>query len=247
MVSLDNSLSVKVNRESTRSIVRYVRVSAHKARPVLNQIRNKPVGRAEEILAFSERSVSEVISNCLNSAIANAGNNDGIPREELFVSECFADEGPTLKRFRPRARGRATSIFKRTCHLTVVVSRYTEEEMDNLQARAELKGQNNFEVQEELIEEDQVKETKSKKKKSRTEKEELVDEEADDIDVDVVDEEAEEETDEEAGEETDEEAGEETDEEAEEDADDIDVDVVDEEAEEETDDKDLDEKEKEAN
>ena len=235
MVSLDNSLSVKVNRESTRSIVRYVRVSAHKARPVLNQIRNKPVGRAEEILAFSERSVSEVISNCLNSAIANAGNNDGIPREELFVSECFADEGPTLKRFRPRARGRATSIFKRTCHLTVVVSRYTEEEMDNLQALAELKGQNNFEVQEELIEEDQVKETKSKKKKSRTEKEESVDEEAG------------EEIDEEAGEETDEEAGEETDEEAEEEADDIDVDVVDEEAEEETDDKDLDEKEKEAN
>ena len=231
MVSLDNSLSVKVNRESTRSIVRYVRVSAHKARPVLNQIRNKPVGRAEEILAFSERSVSEVISNCLNSAIANAGNNDGIPREELFVSECFADEGPTLKRFRPRARGRATSIFKRTCHLTVVVSRYTEEEMDNLQARAELKGQNNFEVQEELIEEDQVKETKSKKKKSRTEKEELVDEEAG------------EEIDEEAGEETDEKA----EEEAEEEADDIDVDVVDEEAEEETDDKDLDEKEKEAN
>ena len=231
MVSLDNSLSVKVNRESTRSIVRYVRVSAHKARPVLNQIRNKPVGRAEEILAFSERSVSEVISNCLNSAIANAGNNDGIPREELFVSECFADEGPTLKRFRPRARGRATSIFKRTCHLTVVVSRYTEEEMDNLQARAELKGQNNFEVQEELIEEDQVKETKSKKKKSRTEKEELVDEEAG------------EEIDEEAGEETDEKA----EEEAEEEADDIDVDVVDEEAEEETYDKDLDEKEKEAN
>tara|TARA_Y100000590_G_scaffold3572_1_gene4733 strand:+ start:2797 stop:3528 length:732 start_codon:yes stop_codon:yes gene_type:complete len=243
MVSLDNSLSVKVNRESTRSIVRYVRVSAHKARPVLNQIRNKPVGRAEEILAFSERSVSEVISNCLNSAIANAGNNDGIPREELFVSECFADEGPTLKRFRPRARGRATSIFKRTCHLTVVVSRYTEEEMDNLQALAELKGQNNFEVQEELIEEDQVKETKSKKKKSRTEKEELVDEEA----GEEIDEEAGEETDEEAGEETDEEAREETDEEAEEEADDIDVDVVDEEAEEETDDKDLDEKEKEAN
>tara|TARA_B100001123_G_scaffold2376_1_gene3220 strand:- start:3071 stop:3802 length:732 start_codon:yes stop_codon:yes gene_type:complete len=243
MVSLDNSLSVKVNRESTRSIVRYVRVSAHKARPVLNQIRNKPVGRAEEILAFSERSVSEVISNCLNSAIANAGNNDGIPREELFVSECFADEGPTLKRFRPRARGRATSIFKRTCHLTVVVSRYTEEEMDNLQALAELKGQNNFEVQEELIEEDQVKETKSKKKKSRTEKEELVDEEA----GEEIDEEAGEETDEEAGEETDEEAREETDEEAEEEADDIDVDVVDEEAEEETYDKDLDEKEKEAN
>ena len=66
MVSLDGSLSRVENRESTRSVVRYARVSAHKARPVLNQIRSKSVARAEEILAFSERSVSEVISGCLN-------------------------------------------------------------------------------------------------------------------------------------------------------------------------------------
>ena len=172
MVSLDNSLSVKVNRESTRSIVRYVRVSAHKARPVLNQIRNKPVGRAEEILAFSERSVSEVISNCLNSAIANAGNNDGIPREELFVSECFADEGPTLKRFRPRARGRATSIFKRTCHLTVVVSRYSESELEAFQIRTELRNERkNLDSETELEEN-----PKSKKRKVRSSKEESVEE-----------------------------------------------------------------------
>ena len=178
MASVGASLSRNVDRESTKSVVRYVRVSAHKARPVLNQIRNLSVARAEEILAFSERSVSEVISNCLNSAIANAENNNGIPREELFVSECFADEGPTLKRFRPRARGRATSIFKRTCHLTVVVSRYTEEEIESLQAHAELKGhRNNFEAGEELVEEDQSKEAKSKKKKSRSSKEEVLEEE----------------------------------------------------------------------
>ena len=192
MASVGASLSRNVDRESTKSVVRYVRVSAHKARPVLNQIRNLSVARAEEILAFSERSVSEVISNCLNSAIANAGNNNGIPREELFVSECFADEGPTLKRFRPRARGRATSIFKRTCHLTVVVSRYTEEEIESLQAHAELKGhRNNFEAGEELVEEDQSKEAKSKKKKSRSSKEEVLEEEAEEaLEEEVLEEEA---------------------------------------------------------
>jgi large subunit ribosomal protein L22 len=166
------SLAKIENRESTRSVVRYVRVSAHKARPVLNQIRNKSVGRADEILTFSERSVSEVISKCLNSAVANANNNDGIPREELFVSECFADEGPTLKRFRPRARGRATSIFKRTCHLTVVVSRYSEEELEAFQIRAELRDErNNFES-----ETDSEDEPKSKNRKARFSKKESVEE-----------------------------------------------------------------------
>ena len=174
MVSLDGSLSKIGNRESTRSVVRYARVSAHKARPVLNQIRNKSVGRADEILAFSERSVSDVISGCLQSAVANASNNDGIPQEELFVSECFADEGPTLKRFRPRARGRATSIFKRTCHLTVVVSRYSEEELEALQTRAELRDERkNLES-----EADSTDEPESKNKKDRSSKEESVEEES---------------------------------------------------------------------
>ena len=174
MVSLDGSLSKIENRESTRSVVRYARVSAHKARPVLNQIRNKSVGRADEILAFSERSVSDVISGCLQSAVANASNNDGIPQEELFVSECFADEGPTLKRFRPRARGRATSIFKRTCHLTVVVSRYSEEELEALQTRAELRDERkNLES-----EADSTDEPESKNKKDRSSKEESVEEES---------------------------------------------------------------------
>ena len=190
MAPLDGSLSKIENRESTRSVVRYARVSAHKARPVLNQIRNKSVGRADEILAFSERSVSDVISGCLQSAVANASNNDGIPQEELFVSECFADEGPTLKRFRPRARGRATSIFKRTCHLTVVVSRYSEEELEAFQTRAELRDERkNLES-----EADSTDEPESKNKKARSSKEESVEEES--VEEESVEEESVEENDE---------------------------------------------------
>ena len=197
MVSLDGSLSKIENRESTRSVVRYARVSAHKARPVLNQIRNKSVGRADEILAFSERSVSDVISGCLHSAVANAGNNNGIPQEELFVSECFADEGPTLKRFRPRARGRATSIFKRTCHLTVVVSRYSEEELEAFQSRAELRD----ERKNLLSETDSEDEPKSKNKKARSSKEDSVEEdsvEEDSVEEDSVEEENDEQNEKEA-------------------------------------------------
>ena len=177
MVSLDGSLSKIENRESTRAVVRYARVSAHKARPVLNQIRNKSVGRADEILAFSERSVSDVISGCLQSAVANASNNDGIPQEELFVSECFADEGPTLKRFRPRARGRATSIFKRTCHLTVVVSRYSEEELEAFQTRAELRDERkSIESEADLTDEPESKNKKARSSKEKSAEEESVEE-----------------------------------------------------------------------
>ncbi len=127
-------------RPGTRAVVRYVRVSASKAREVLNLIRGESYGRASEILAFSERSVSEVVAKCLDSAVANAENNDGIPAEELFVSACYADEGPTLKRWRPRARGRATPIRKRTCHITVIMGRYTPEQITAQQARDEERG-----------------------------------------------------------------------------------------------------------
>ena len=84
-------------RPGTRAVVKYVRVSPSKARAVLDLVRGESYGRASEILAFSERSVSEVIGKCLDSAVANAENNDNIPAEELFVSACYADEGPTLK------------------------------------------------------------------------------------------------------------------------------------------------------
>jgi len=110
-------------RPGTRAQVRYVRVSAYKAREVLDLIRGKHVADADEILAFVERDIAIIIRKALASAVANAANNDGQDPETLFVSACYADEGPTLKRWRPRARGRATRIRKRTCHITVIVSR----------------------------------------------------------------------------------------------------------------------------
>ena len=125
------AFGVKTNeRPGTRAQARYVRMSAYKARQVLDLIRNKEVQQADEILQFAERDAAIVIRKCLASAMANAENNDGIDATELFVSACFADEGPTLKRWRPRARGRATRIRKRTCHITIIVSRLSEEQLD---------------------------------------------------------------------------------------------------------------------
>lgn len=134
-------VATKTNeRPGTRAQVRYVRMSASKARVVLNLIRGKHVAEASQILAFSERLASEVINKCLNSAVANAEHNDEIPPEELYISACYADEGPTLKRYRPRARGRAGRIHKQTCHITIVVSRYSDDELDELRRRAEVRG-----------------------------------------------------------------------------------------------------------
>ena len=122
-------------RPGTRASVRNSHVSAYKAREVLDLIRNLPYGRASEVLEFTERAVAEVIRKCLDSAVANAEHNDDIPAEELYVSACFADEGPTMKRFRPRARGRASRIRKRTCHITVIVSRYSPAQLADLRKR----------------------------------------------------------------------------------------------------------------
>ena len=116
-------------RPGTRAQVRYVRVSAYKAREVLDLIRGKHVADADEILQFVERDIAIIIRKALASAVANAANNDGQDPEALFVSACYADEGPTLKRWRPRARGRATRIRKRTCHITIIVSRMAESDL----------------------------------------------------------------------------------------------------------------------
>jgi len=116
-------------RPGTRAQVKYLRVSAYKAREVLNLIRDVHVSDADQILQFVERDVAIPIRKCLASAVANAENNDSQDPEALFVSACFADEGPTLKRWRPRARGRATRIRKRTCHVTIIVSRLPEVEI----------------------------------------------------------------------------------------------------------------------
>ncbi len=129
------------NRPGTKAHARMVRMSASKARVVLNLIRGKQVNEALEILSFSERLAADVIAKCLTSAVANAEHNDDLDANELFVSACFADEGPTLKRFRPRARGRAGRIHKQTCHITIEVSRYTEDELDRLRVASELKNE----------------------------------------------------------------------------------------------------------
>ncbi|MEM7326861.1 MAG: 50S ribosomal protein L22, partial [Actinomycetota bacterium] len=129
------------NRPGTKAKVKFVRMSASKVRVVLNLIRGKQVGEAREILQFSERLAAQVIAKALDSAVANAEHNEDIPEDELFISACFADEGPTLKRFRPRARGRAGRIHKQTCHITIEVARLTDEELDGIRSVEELKSQ----------------------------------------------------------------------------------------------------------
>jgi large subunit ribosomal protein L22 len=117
-------------RPGTRAVAMHVRMSAYKARVVLDLIRNKDVATADEILRFSDREAAAVIRKVLASAVANAEHNDEQIPEDLFVSACFADEGKTLRRMRPRARGRATRIRKRTTHITVIVSRMPDAELN---------------------------------------------------------------------------------------------------------------------
>jgi large subunit ribosomal protein L22 len=116
----------------TKATLRYLRSSPYKAREVLGLIRGLEVEEAQRVLRFSERGAARDVLKVLNSAVANADNNLNLPPDELYVSVAFADEGPTIKRWRPRARGRATRIRKRTCHITVTVARLTDEQ---LQAR----------------------------------------------------------------------------------------------------------------
>ena len=122
-------------REGTRAVLRHARVSPYKVREVLDLVRNQPVGRAEEILRFCERDPAILVGKLLRSAVANAETNDSMDPEELFVSACYADEGTTVKRWRPRARGRATRIRKRTCHVTIIVSRLPAEKLARLRAK----------------------------------------------------------------------------------------------------------------
>jgi large subunit ribosomal protein L22 len=135
-VRLSGHRRVRVKEEtaSFRAKGRYLRVSAYKVREVLDLIRGLDAERARETLRLSERDAATVVDKVLASAMANGENHHEHPvaADELYVSACYADEGPTLKRWRPRARGRATRIRKRTCHITVIVSRLPE---DALRAR----------------------------------------------------------------------------------------------------------------
>jgi large subunit ribosomal protein L22 len=104
-----------------RARARFVRVSPRKARRAIDMIRGLPVGEARRVLALSQVGAAIPVRKCLDSAVANAEHTPGVVPENLMVSRAYVDEGPTLKRWRPRALGRATRIRKRTSHITVVV------------------------------------------------------------------------------------------------------------------------------
>jgi large subunit ribosomal protein L22 len=104
-----------------RAVARHVRISPTKARRVVNLVRGLPAKEALTVLQFAPQAASEQVYKVLASAIANAENNERLDPDALLVSEAFVDEGPTMKRFQPRAQGRAYRIRKRTCHITIVV------------------------------------------------------------------------------------------------------------------------------
>lgn len=118
-----------------RATLRYSGTAPSKVREVLALVRGLDVETARRTLRFSQRAAAVEIIKVLDSAIANAEHNAGIPSDELFVSRAYADEGPTLRRFRPRARGRATRIRKRSSHVTIIVARYSDDELQRRRRR----------------------------------------------------------------------------------------------------------------
>lgn len=107
---------------------KYVRISSSKVRIVIDLIRGKKVEEAVAVLKNTPAAASPIVEKVLNSAIANAENNKGLLRDDLVVAECFADQGPTLRRFRPRAQGRASRIRKRSSHITIILDSAVKEE-----------------------------------------------------------------------------------------------------------------------
>lgn len=105
-----------------RAQSKYIRQSPYKVRRVLDLVRGLPVAEAEVVLRHTPLRATEPVVKTLKSAVSNAEHNHALDADDLFISEAYADEGPTLKRFRPRARGRATRIRKRTSHITIVVT-----------------------------------------------------------------------------------------------------------------------------
>jgi large subunit ribosomal protein L22 len=118
---------VEDDRMRVRAQAKWVRTSARKARVVLEHIRGRSVPEARTILAFTQRAAATDIEKVLRSAVANAEANHGLDGDELVVEAAYADEGPTLKRWKPRARGRVNRINKRTCHVTLVLAEIPEQ------------------------------------------------------------------------------------------------------------------------
>ena len=113
--------------KEVRAAAKWVRITPRKARLVVEHIRGRSVPEARTMLAFTERAAAREIDKLLRSAVANAEANHNLIGDDLVVKTAYVDEGPTLKRFRARARGRASAIKKRTCHITVQVAQKTEE------------------------------------------------------------------------------------------------------------------------
>ncbi|MBM3815627.1 MAG: 50S ribosomal protein L22 [Actinobacteria bacterium] len=115
-------------------------MSASKFRPVLNQVRGLDVPSARAVLSLHSVEAAKIVTKVLNSAVANATHNDQLEEEALYVKACFADESPTIKRFRPRARGRANTRLRRGAHVTVVVAAYSDDEQQAREAIAAASG-----------------------------------------------------------------------------------------------------------
>ncbi len=105
-----------------RAVAKYIRISPYKIRRVMDQVRGKKVEEALQRLAFSPKKGARILDKVIRSAVANAEHNLGLDVDRLYIKSVYADEGPTLKRWMPRAMGRANRILKRTSHITVVVS-----------------------------------------------------------------------------------------------------------------------------
>ena len=163
-----------------RSTHKFARLSASKARVVLDLIRDEDLDQAREELQFCDRGAATVVSKVLESAVANAENNENLSGDELYVAECWADEGPTLKRWRPRARGRATRINKRTCHITVVVAQLSEEELEMRAERLEASGRRNADSDR------AARVAASRDSEEETERDDVVDSDEEQVDTDEV-------------------------------------------------------------
>jgi len=118
----EKALQRKENRDKRPSAKAcYVRISPRKVKIVIDLIRGKPVAEAQAILMYTPKAASPIVEKLLRSAVANAENNLDLNRDSLYVAEVFADQGPTIKRYRPRARGSAYRIRKRTSHITIIL------------------------------------------------------------------------------------------------------------------------------
>ena len=118
----EKALKRRENKEKRpHAVAKYIRISSRKVKVVIDLIREKSVAEAKAILMNTPKAASEPVLKLLDSAVANAENNMELVRDNLYVAEVYADQGPTLRRYRPRAQGRATRIRKRTSHITIIL------------------------------------------------------------------------------------------------------------------------------